>query len=80
MMNMHFKYFIWILWIGTMMGYYQLDGVKPIASALQQGFLLRAFMIIGMMLQESENAIEVSKVCKPKTHELLLRLFVPNIG
>ncbi len=80
MMNMHFKYFIWILWIGTMMGYYQLDGVKPIASALQQGFLLRAFMIIGMMLQESENAIEVSKVFKPRTHELLLRLFVPNIG
>jgi hypothetical protein len=22
-----FKGFIWILWIGTMMGYYQLDGI-----------------------------------------------------
>jgi len=30
---------------------------------------LCALVIIGMLLQESENAIEVSKVCKPRTHE-----------
>jgi hypothetical protein len=69
------KHLIWyFLFIRSRLG-----GVKPIAGALQKGFLLLAPMIISMLLGESENAFEVSKVCKPRTDECYQDYLSPTL-